>query len=292
MTIHLLRYDDFSTCSSNAVEERLIAVFSRHRIPCTFSVIPYVCDPESLLSDGDVKLRPLPKSKADLLKPLLKEGLAEIALHGYAHLALSEIRGHQEFSPRMPKEIQRKLIRKGRQFLEDVFGVRVRLYIPPWNWLTPLTATVLREEDFLLSGNMPDPDCSAPAQLPCATGIAETTCALKTARWFGKGRNSIGTMIHDYDFFESNLGTSDLKIAQFEEILCRWKSMNHVEHQLISKAILEVGESGDERIRGNRALIKAVNGSRVVRRFFSGSREIYWDTATAFRLANIIKYLP
>lgn len=273
----------------------LIALFLKFRIPCVFSVVPFACDPENLVNHGVVELKPLPKSKADLLATLLKEGLAEIALHGYSHLTLAPVRGHQEFSKRVPAETQRQLIRKGRRFLEEIFGVQVRLFVPPWNRLADPTAKVLQEEGFLLSGDIPetaDAGSFALAQLPCANGIGQTARALKTAQWFGKGHNTVGTVIHDYDFFESNLGTSDLRISQFEEILRQWKNTDQVEFKLISAAILQAEKSASETIRGNFALRKAVNQSRSARRIFSRLNGVYWDAATAFRLAGMIKFLP
>ncbi len=154
MAIHVLRYDDFSACSSTRVEEGLVAMLLRHRIPCTFAVIPFACDADALLNGGEVKLCPLPGSKAAVLRPLLREGLAEIALHGYCHLTVAAIKGYQEFSDRMPKATQRRLMERGRRHLEDIFGLAVRLYVPPWNALGATTADVLREEGLCVSSNI------------------------------------------------------------------------------------------------------------------------------------------
>src|SRR5262245_39839939 len=107
--IHLVRYDDFSAASHEGVEEMLFDIFLRYRIPCTIAVIPFVCDPKSLVNVGEVKLLPLSREKARLPERLLKEGLAEVALHGYSHLALAPVRNYQEFSDRMPVETQRAL---------------------------------------------------------------------------------------------------------------------------------------------------------------------------------------
>ena len=132
MTVfHAFRYDDFSAASCTVVEERLVEMLLTHAIPCTFAAVPFVCDPSSLLSGGTITLVPLPKSKADLLKPLLRRKLAEVALHGYAHLSLSRIRGQQEFSDAMPIATQRALLRRGKEHLEDVFETSVRLFVPP-----------------------------------------------------------------------------------------------------------------------------------------------------------------
>src|SRR5262249_14502487 len=152
--VHVLRYDDFSAASCSMVEEALVELLLRHRVPCTFAAIPFVCDPEELLHGGIVRLRPLSRQKAQILQPLLDAGLGEVALHGYAHLALSGLREQQEFSDAVPRETQRALISQGRAQLEDAFGAEVRVFVPPWNRLSPSTAALLRDEGFMVSGDV------------------------------------------------------------------------------------------------------------------------------------------
>lgn len=295
MVIHLLRYDDFSAGSSQAVEEKLAALFLQHRVPCTFGVIPFVCAPESLLNAGEVKLSPLLPDKAALLKPLVQAGLAEIALHGYAHLALAPVRGHQEFSQRMPGEIQRQLIRRGKDHLENVFGVGVRLFLPPWNKLAPSTAVVLQEEGLLLSSGGPEIAAAGEFrldQLPCPTGISETGRALATARRHGRGQNFVGTVIHDYDFEESNLGAAAFTLAEFETQLGQWQQPGGVEQRLISDTILAHHQSVGEMALANFNLRKTVNGSRLRRKIASPWLDVYWNPQTAHRLARFFKFVP
>jgi hypothetical protein len=292
---HVLRYDDFSAASSDAVEEKLAGIFLKYRVPCTFGVIPFVCAPENLVNAGEIKLSPLSTTKAALLKPLLQAGLAEIALHGYAHLALAPVRGYQEFSERMPKETQRQLIRRGRSHLEDTFGVKVRLYVPPWNKLAPTTAAVLQDEDLLLSGGGPETTTSGKpnlSQLPCPTSIGETSRALATARKFGGDGNCVGTNFHDYDFKESGLDTSDFTVAKFEENLSRWKNAGQVEHKLIPNAISNDRESESKKAAANSNLRKMIWSSRLRRKFFAGLCEVYWNTQAAERLAARLKFIP
>ncbi|HEX4350905.1 MAG TPA: DUF2334 domain-containing protein [Verrucomicrobiae bacterium] len=295
MVTHLLRYDDFSASSSSAVEEKLVEIFLKHRTPCTFGVIPFVCAPENLVNAGEVKLSPLSPAKAALLKPLLEAGLAEIALHGYAHLALAPVRGYQEFSERMPKETQRQLIQRGRKHLEDVFGVKIRLYVPPWNKLAPTTAAVLDEEGLLLSSGGPEISNSGKqnlGQIPCPTGIGETSRTLATAKKMGGDGNCVGTILHDYDFKESNLDTSNFTIAEFEENLRVWKDAGQVEHKLISNAISPDQEAESKKAAANSNLRKAITGSRLRRKLFADRLDVYWNTQTAERLAARVKYVP
>jgi hypothetical protein len=154
---------------------------------------------------------------------------------------------------------------------------------------------VLSEQGFLLSGGMPDrgdAECLAIAHLPCAVSIDATGRALRTARSFGNRLNSVGTVIHDYDFYESTLGTSDLRLAKFEEILNRWKNTVNVEHKLLSTAIREEQASSNERMCANFSMRKCIDGSRIGRKFLSRLRDVYWDTNTASRFAEVIRCLP
>jgi peptidoglycan/xylan/chitin deacetylase (PgdA/CDA1 family) len=292
--IHIVRYDDFSAASHTGVEEALFDIFLRHRIPCTVAVIPFICDPEDLLKLGEVKLAPFPREKAQLLDSLLREGLAEVALHGFSHLALAPMRECQEFSDAMPVETQRALIRRGRQYLEDIFGMGVRLFVPPWNRLGVSTAAVLREEGLMVSGeiradNSQDFDL---AQAPCATIIQETERALLAARRFGGYSNVVGTMIHDYDFVESGYKAGSLRIAEFEIVAGAWSKMRNVRRMLVTDAILGNDEPAAERALANTRLRQRLGTSFLGRRLLSRATAVYWNTRQARRLAGLAGFLP
>jgi len=295
VVIHLLRYDDFSACSSAGVEESLIDILLNHRAPCTFAVIPWVCDPETLLSAAEVKLKPVQEVKAEMLKPLLRAGLAEVALHGYSHLMLAPVRGYEEFSQRMPLEIQRQLIRRGRDYLEDLFGIKIRLYVPPWNRLASSTAIVLHEEGFLLSaGALGAPDSETPelTKMPCPNAIGETSRALETAQLFGSGNEWVGTAFHDYDFHESNLGAAEFSLPQFESLLYEWKNAGNVRHQLISDTIASGDGTGKARELANCDLNNIASRGRIRRRLGARLRQVHWKAETARRLADVLRWIP
>jgi hypothetical protein len=292
--IHIVRYDDFSANSHAGVEEALFDIFLRHRIPCTVAVIPFICDPENLLKLGEVKLLPFPREKARLLDPLLREGLAEIGLHGFSHLALAPMREYQEFSDAMPLEVQRSLIRRGRQHLEDIFGMKVQLFVPPWHRLGFLTAVVLREEGLMLSGeihadNGQDFDL---AQVPCSTLIQETKRAIFAAQWFGGYSSVVGTMIHDYDFVESGYKMDSLRIAEFDVVAGVWSKMRNVRRMLVSDAILGNNEPAAERARANTQLRQRLRKSFLGRRLLPRVTAVYWNTQQARRFAGLARFLP
>lgn len=291
--IHIVRYDDFSAASHTMVEEALFDIFLRHRIPCTIAVIPFICDPERLLKEGGVKLSPVPMEKARLLDGLLRAGLAEVALHGYTHLALAPMREYQEFSDAMPVETQRALIRRGRQFLEDIFSVKVRLFVPPWNRLGASTAAVLREEGLLVSGELrADHRDFDLAQAPCATPIQETEQAFLAAHRFGGRSSVVGTMIHDYDFVESGFKVGNLSIAEFEIVADAWSKMRNVRRMLVTDAIFGNDEPAAERALANTLFRQRLGTSFLGRRLLSRATGVYWNTRQARRFAVLAGFLP
>lgn len=292
--IHIIRYDDFSAASQTGVEEAVFDIFLRHRIPFTVAVIPFICEPKSLLESGAVKLSPFPQEKARLLDRLLREGLVEIALHGFSHLALAPMRGYQEFSDAMSVETQRALIRRGRQYLEEIFGVKVQLFVPPWNRLGTSTAAVLREEGFMVSADLStdgNQDFEL-KQLPCATLIQKTRWALLAAQRFRGHSNMVGTMIHDYDFVESGYKVGSLRIAAFETIASAWSKMCNVRRLLITDAILCNGEPAAERARANTRLRQRLEKSMLGRRLLASAGTVYWNIPQARRLAMLAGLLP
>lgn len=295
MVVHALRYDDFSAISCTPLESLLIDMFMRKRVACTFAVVPFSCEPESLLRGSVVVTKALPRSKAKILAALLRAGLAEVALHGYSHLTLAPLRGYQEFSQRMPVEVQRQLIRRGREHLEDLFGTRIHLYVPPFNRLAASTATVLNEEGFFLSAGAPDGLASEALelkQLPCTNGIVEASRALATAQLFGRGNEWVGTIFHDYDFSESHLGAGELSLSQFETLLDQWTSARNVRHQLISDTIATGDTSDNVRARANWDLNRTISRGKIRRRLGASVRQVHWAATTARRFDRILKWLP
>jgi peptidoglycan/xylan/chitin deacetylase (PgdA/CDA1 family) len=290
MITHVMRFDDLSAVSDVALTEAIVGILLKHKMPCTFAVIPFLCDPADLLNSGQVALRPFPAEKATLLKPLLDAGLAEVALHGYAHLTTSFQREHTEFSDAMPRDLQRKLIRAGREHLERVFRTRVHTFIPPWNRMGTATPSVLAEEGLLLSSGMEDgeagPGCTP--HLPCTVSIVDTRAALRTAQRRAGG--TVGTMMHDHDIQESGFPKSMMTLAKFDRSVGEWMAIEGVRRQLISDAIRE-SDRDPERTRSNAQLRTSLRQSRVGRRLFRRNGLVYWDTNTARRLTRQLNWL-
>ncbi len=156
----VFRNDDPSAISDAEHEKRIMEIFERYQIPQTFGIIPNVvedchdanCRQYHLLSENQEML--------NLLKKWCKEGLIEIALHGYTHQTnplhptkekLRDIKeyggqsrekrlsylpvnpeGYSEFRG-LSYEEQLQRIFRGKQLLETWFGALVTTFILPWN---------------------------------------------------------------------------------------------------------------------------------------------------------------
>lgn len=294
MTGHVLRYDDFSSSSDARLEEEIVKLLLQYGMPCTFSVVPFACDPGDFLKNGAVTLRPLSRSKANILRPLLDRGLGEVALHGYAHLAFSKIRGEEEFSDRMPYVTQESLLMRGKRHLEDVFNTSVRVFVPPWNRLSSTTARLLKDKGWLLSGGIlssEDRIGSAVPQVPCRTQIADTSAAVRRAARSGQD-NLVGTLFHEYDFLESDYPGSRMSLSEFRTHLDDWLAIPHVEHLLMTDAISRHCSDNGERVIKNGLLHEGLQRSRIARWIFSSRAEIYWNVQKARRLGFMIAALP
>lgn len=114
------RNDDIQEFSGSKLDLALFELFKAHKIPQTYALVPFKVD--------FVKNERLMK----ILKGHLASGLAEIALHGYAHENLGKGRLRTEFLGR-PLDEQRKKINKGKAYLESVFNTEIISFIPPFN---------------------------------------------------------------------------------------------------------------------------------------------------------------
>ena len=119
----VFRLDDYSTRSSTDMELRIIDVFRKNKISITFGVIPFIISGDEH-DPSPQDIIPLTSTKGDILKTGIKDGILEIALHGYSHQTINTEK-YTEFSG-IEYESQVKKIYKGKEFLEGITAVRLR----------------------------------------------------------------------------------------------------------------------------------------------------------------------
>lgn len=201
----VFRYDDYSSRSPTDFETKLIDVFHRHNVPCTFGIIPYV-------STGDVhnphpqEVIALSEEKADILKKAIASRIVEPALHGYSHQAIRDCQtgGCTEFSGLSYRKQMEKIV-KGKTLLEDVLDTRITTFIPPWNSYDTNTLRCVEALGFnCISAALEGvSDKGSPLKfLPATCTIPELRQAIDSARRSSDPQPVIVVLFHAFDFIE------------------------------------------------------------------------------------------
>lgn len=107
------------------------------------------------------------------LRPFLRDGVARVHQHGFAHVNHEPEGRKIEFGPSRPRAQQHADVADGRARLLDAFGGALEpVFTPPWNRCTLDTATVLRDLGVLVLSRESG---AAPFDLP---GLAEVPVTL------------------------------------------------------------------------------------------------------------------
>ena len=158
----VVRYDDYTAVPLYArsskdpdIERRLFALFANRGARLVVGVVPFggldddVATTEKILSgQAESWLNDAASPWVRLLKEYVDAGVVEPALHGLEHRRRTPLGFRPgEFQGR-PLLWQRSAIHVGREALEHSLGVRVRVFIPPWNAWDGATAAALQDERF------------------------------------------------------------------------------------------------------------------------------------------------
>jgi predicted deacetylase len=201
------RYDDYSAISDTKLEQSLIRDFAARGIPLTIGVIPHVASVDCH-DPRPQKLLNLPKEKASLLVRAAKEGVVEIALHGYSHQTIrrkTPSLGYTEFEG-LPYREQCKRIESGKRFLEESLGIRITTFIPPWNSYDLRTIRALELNNFnVLSANTNGPveNNSSLSYVPVTCDLNEVMDAVVEARKYASYNPIVGVLFHSFEIRES-----------------------------------------------------------------------------------------
>jgi peptidoglycan/xylan/chitin deacetylase (PgdA/CDA1 family) len=216
----VFRFDDYSAKSNTRLELDIIETFRKNNMAFTIGVIPFI-GAGNLLDPTPQENIPLGEEKGDILKNASKQGIVEVALHGYSHQSHSAEYIGSEFKG-LAVEQQKDKIIKGRKYLEKVSDTAITTFVPPWNHYDANTLKVLDELEFgNLSADMfgKGNKTTAIQFLPNSCGLLELKGAIKAARESSDTESIIVALFHEYDFIESNNNDGILDFEVFSELI-------------------------------------------------------------------------
>ncbi len=133
----VIRNDDICALSQVDWERKLLAVFRAEQIPLSVGVIPAIA--ADTRYKPEAKRHPLGEDDAivRLYAQAAQEGWVDLLQHGYDHQQNASHAGmapakSSEFSA-LPLAEQQARIQRGRQLLQQAFGVTAQVFVPPWN---------------------------------------------------------------------------------------------------------------------------------------------------------------
>ncbi len=137
----IFRYDDYTLIPS-PLNDTLLSIFKRNKIPLTIGVIPYD-ERGSFINQFD-------KNELDDLRSRIRNNEIEVALHGFNH---QNIVKHSMFKRKYLSEfasekysVQYYKIKSGKNALDSLLKINIETFIPPFDTydkhtLDALTAT-------------------------------------------------------------------------------------------------------------------------------------------------------
>jgi peptidoglycan/xylan/chitin deacetylase (PgdA/CDA1 family) len=241
----VFRFDDYSSHSNTDFELKLINSFKKCNIPVTFGVIPYICA-EDVHDPRPQNVVPLNSVKANILKDAIKDGILEVALHGYSHqtIRMKMNGGYTEFVGLDYNNQMQKII-KGKNLLEELLGVRITTFTPPWNSYDLNTIGVLEKVGFKnISANRTGvtKEFSQLRFLPATCNLVELREAVKSARKISDNKTIIVVLFHIYDFVEFNRRRGKISLPDLLELLTWVASQKDVQLRNIEETTHMIGD--------------------------------------------------
>ena len=183
----VLRFDDIYL-KPNPIQDSLIGIFKKAKIPFVASIIPYQVGPEKQMIPND-------RIYAKKLREMALAGETDIFMHGLFHRKT----GQDEFSG-LPLEQQSSMIEQGKKELKKQLGLDVTGFAPPWNGYDRNTTAALSTQRFSILSSSIHGDRSN-----CNLHFLPATCyavsdALKIIEEKSGCDGIVVLLIHSYSF--------------------------------------------------------------------------------------------
>jgi len=249
----VFRFDDYSARSSTDMELRIIDAFRKNEASITIGVIPFICDGD--VHDPSPKdIVPLTSIKGDILKNGFKNGILDIALHGYSHQTINAEK-MTEFSG-LAYNSQVERLAKGKKLLEGMIDAPVTTFVPPWNKYDLNTLRALEELGFSTLSASKNGEATEDSKLifflPASSDLSRLRDAVKAARTSSDTQPVIVVLFHAYDFKEIDEKLGSITYQEFSDLLNWLKSQGDVRLLSISQATKVINDLSANRFLLNK----------------------------------------
>jgi peptidoglycan/xylan/chitin deacetylase (PgdA/CDA1 family) len=277
----VFRFDDTSAKSNIEIDLMVINEFKKHKMRCTFGVIPFICEKNS----HDPSLQnntALSATKIKLLKQAIEDGFLEIALHGYSHQT-NRFQKEGEYSEFVGLDYESQLIRarEAKQFLEDKFSRSVTIFVPPWNSYDTNTIKALEKLEFKhLSADIYGIalDNGLLRYIPATCGLKDLKKAISQARKSKDRSPVIVVLFHAYNFKESHDPGAKMAFSEFSEIL----SLISKQDDVVVKSMEQLDDIDIKRYTANQLFYKS---TRLRPQFLLYTPKlVFWSSSNAYDL--------
>jgi peptidoglycan/xylan/chitin deacetylase (PgdA/CDA1 family) len=139
----IFRYDDYTFIPS-PLNDTLLSIFKRNKIPLTLGVIPF--------DEKGVLINQFDQNLMDDLKARIRNNEIEVALHGFNHQNIVRVTRFKrkylsEFASADYSE-QFYKIRKGKNALDSLLQINIKTFIPPFDTYDSRTLDALTNIGF------------------------------------------------------------------------------------------------------------------------------------------------
>jgi hypothetical protein len=248
------RYDDFSALSPFRVDSALALLFRKHRMRCSFAVIPLVT--EGNYRDPSPRgWHELDRSRRTLLRTGAADSSIDVVLHGLHHRSNGLGAPHSEFRG-LSFEMQLEKLQQGQRLLEEVIARPVMTFVPPWNTYDEATLRAMATCGIsCISANRFG---SVPGRrggvsfLPITADILDLKSAIACAQQSGDEEAVVGALLHPYDFLESDDERGRLTLQDMDALLGWLSAQSDVEVSSLSGMLGQTRDLSRSRFAANR----------------------------------------
>jgi peptidoglycan/xylan/chitin deacetylase (PgdA/CDA1 family) len=270
----IIRLDDYSSLGSTELELKIFDVFRNNGAALTIGVIPFVS--KSVYDPFNLNFVPLSPEKRDILQAEVRNGVVDVALHGYSHQQARAER-RTEFSG-LEYSLQVEKLGKGKKYIEDITKKPITTFIPPWNNYDENTVNALEYLGFttISASNGGEANENGSLKyLPCTCDLFHLRDAIRLARKSPDARPILVVLAHEYDFIKNNEFSDYISLREFSDLITWLKSQNDIRLLSVSQAVEVVGDLGVKRYLRNISIHKLLD--MLPQSILEGYRSQYFD---------------